>query len=117
MRHASDAIMDSHTILEQRISNRCAKKVVLPRFILTELSDASDQEATRIASALEPYYSRPKLVPAEGKRRDGKPNWVKHQFNLFPVVLDASGAPWAETVIYLLSRLENALAPSLATYA
>jgi hypothetical protein len=101
----------------QRISNRCAKKIVLPRFILTEVSDASDREATRISNALEPYYCRPKLVPAEGKRRDGKPKWVKHQFNLFPVILDATGAPWAEAVIYLLSRLEDALAPSMATYA
>jgi integrase len=102
---------------EQHVSNRCARKIVLPRFTLTEVSDATDGEATRIGNALEPYYCRPKLVPAEGKRRDGNPKWVKHQFNLFPLILDATGAPWAEAVIYLLSRLENALAPSMATYA
>jgi hypothetical protein len=109
--------MDSRTVSEERISNRCARKIVLPRFTLTEVSDASDGEATRITSALEPYYARPKLVPTEGKRRDGRPMWVKYQFNLFPVILDASGAPWAEAVIYLLSRLEDALATSMATYA
>jgi hypothetical protein len=109
--------VDSYPIFEQRSSNRRAKKIVLPRFVLTEVSDAVDPEATRVASSLEPYYCRPKLVPAEGKRRDGKPNWVNHQFNLFPVILDATGAPWAEAVVYLLSRLENSLAPSLATYA
>jgi hypothetical protein len=43
--------------------------------------------------------------------------WVRHQFNLFPVVVDTSGVPWAEAAVYLLSRLEEALAPSMSTYA
>jgi len=43
--------------------------------------------------------------------------WVRHQFNLFPVVVDAAGVPWAEAAVYLLCRLEDTLTPSMSTYA
>lgn len=38
-------------------------------------------------------------------------------FNLFPIVLGSDGAPWAEATVYLLSRLEGAVAPTMATYS
>ena len=85
---------------ELTTANRCARKIAFPVSVLTEVADASDELAARVLDALEPYYSRPKLVPAEGKRRDGKPTWVKHEFNLFPLILDAGGVPWAEALIY-----------------
>ena len=94
-----------------------ARRILLPRFTLTEVSDVGDSAAVCVSEALEPYYVRQKLVPSEGKRRDGKPRWVRHQFNLFPVVLDSAGVPWAEATVYVLSRLEGALNPSMTTYS
>jgi integrase len=38
------------------------------------------------------------------------------QFNLFPLVLDSNGAPWAEATMYILSRLENSVNPSMSTF-
>lgn len=96
---------------------RLAKKLLLPRFELTELTGEDDPSASKVAVLGDAYYVRPKLVPDEGKRRDGKPRWVRHQFNLFPVVLDAQGAPWAEANVYLLSRMEGVLNPVMSTYA
>jgi site-specific recombinase XerD len=94
-----------------------ARKLLLPKFELTELTDRRDPAATQIDLLDETYYVRPKFVPDEGKRRDGKPRWVHHQFNLYPVVLDSHGVPWAEANVYLLSRLESVLNPVMSTYA
>ncbi len=96
---------------------KTARKLLLPRFELTELSNELDPAATKVEVLGETYYVRPKMVPDEGKRRDGKPRWVKHQFNLYPVVLDADGVPWAEANVYLLSRLEASPYPVMSTYA
>jgi len=90
--------------------------MVLPSFELTELSFENDPAATKVVVLSETYYTRPKLVPEEGRRRDGKARWVKHQFNLFPVVVDSLGVPWAEANVYVLSRLEAVLKPDMLTY-
>lgn len=98
---------------------RKARKIVLPRFVLTEVCEATDDAAVRIdlpAGATETaYYERPKLTDT-GQRADGKPKWKPSQFNLYPIVLDATGLPWPEANVYILSRLENTLEPSMATY-
>jgi hypothetical protein len=93
-----------------------ARKVVLPIFEVTETSEQSDQAAARVDAMGQIYYTRPKLVMEEGKRRDGKPRWVRHQFNLFPLIVDMRGVPWAEANIWLLSRLEGVLNPDMTTY-
>ncbi|MCX4177508.1 MULTISPECIES: tyrosine-type recombinase/integrase [Paraburkholderia] len=94
-----------------------ARRILLPRFVLTELSDDNDPAAVLVSDAREPYFCREKLVPDEGSRPDGKPRWMKHQFNLLPVVVDAAGAPWSEASVYLISCLEGTPAPSMATFA
>lgn len=38
------------------------------------------------------------------------------RFNLFPVVCDAHGVPWAEATVYILSRLEGVFRPNMGTY-
>jgi len=38
------------------------------------------------------------------------------RFNLFPVVRDEHGAPWAEAMVYLLSRLQGTVLPNMGTY-
>jgi hypothetical protein len=66
----------------------------------------------------ETYYVRPKKkLGGESEWRDGKPRWVEHRFNLFLVVLDGDGVPWAEANVYLLSRIEGTVAPAMTTYA
>lgn len=98
---------------------RTAKKVVLPTFVLTEVCQADDKGAVRIpvpdGATSEPYYERPKLTDS-GARVDGKPKWQPSQFNIFPLVLDATGLPWPEANVYLLSRLQNSPDPAMTTF-
>ena len=81
---------------------RTARKLVLPTFELTEVAPAEDAKTTmvRLLSRKHPegitYYTRPKFSVETHERRDGRPCWTKHQFNLLPVVLDQNGVPWAE---------------------
>jgi site-specific recombinase XerD len=70
-----------------------------------------------VADALTPYYRRPKYISSEERRRDGKPGWVRFEFNLFPIVLDKWGIPWGEAMVYLISRLEGKANPSMATFS
>ena len=97
-----------------------ARKILLPRLVITELAHAHDEGAIRVplpdGSPDDAYYVRPKHNSA-GERIDEKPRWVGPSFNLFPVVLGSNGAPWAEANIYLLSRLEGTLAPTMATFS
>jgi integrase len=93
-----------------------AGRILLPRFILTELANEGDFAAICTSDAIEPYYFREKLVPGESARPDGKPVWVKHQFNFFPVVLGAEGIPWAEAMVYLMSSLEATPSPVMMTF-
>jgi integrase len=92
-------------------------------FELTELTTPDDPEAVFVPldaapeSALAGYHVRPKRIAETGERRDGRPSWVRFQFNLFPVVLDQTGAPWPEANIYILSRLENEVRVSMTTYS
>jgi len=95
--------------------SRPARKLLLPSLVLTEVTDRDDPHALLVDHPTETYFVRPKLVPEEGKRRDGKPVWVNHQFNLFPVVLDANGVPWAEVLVFLLYRVDLQLEPVMTT--
>lgn len=38
------------------------------------------------------------------------------RFNLFPVVRDENGVPWAEAMVYILSRLQGTVLPNMGTY-
>ncbi|WP_176331105.1 integrase [Burkholderia vietnamiensis] len=97
-----------------------ARRILLPQFTVTEVAQADDEGAIRIPlpeTARDPaYYIRHKRIEGEHARVDGKPAWKGVQFNLFPVVLDGSGIPWAEACTFLLFRLENDIAPNMVTY-
>ncbi len=84
-----------------------ARKILLPRLEVTELAEPADAGAFPVLSANTSYFVRAKHE--EGSQHS--------KFNLFPVVLDASGVPWAEANIYLLARVESSSSPSMATYA
>ena len=102
--------------------DRKAKKILLPQLVLTELCSADAPGATVVTidqadGVTRSYYRKPKLVEAESGRIDGLPGKVMFQVNLFPVVLDTQGIPWAEANMYLMSRLEQDSMPVMTTYA
>jgi len=98
-----------------------ARKALLPRFIRTHVCSEDAPHATSVplppGRGLTSYSTRPLLDEVSSQRNDGKPKWKGTQFNLYPVVLDATGSPWAEAAIYLQARLEDVVAPAMATYA
>jgi hypothetical protein len=98
-----------------------AKKIILPRFAVTEVAEVSDPDSERVelppGHPIDAYHVRPRKNVDTGERQDGKPSWNGDRFNLFPIVLDSTGVPWAEANVYLLSRIEGAFNPAMATYA
>ncbi len=100
-----------------------ARKTLLPSLVVTSVAEQGDIESIEVvipASTLTEggaYFIRPKTVEQESRRRDGKPALILHHYNLFPVVLDASGAPWAEACMWILGALEGTVAPSMSSYA
>jgi integrase len=100
-----------------------ARRTLLPRFVVTQTASPSTPGAQRVAvpvSDVTPegcYYVQPVMLEGASERRDGKPRWVPFQTNLFPVVLDADGSPWAEANLYLMLRFENTVNPVLTTFA
>lgn len=100
-----------------------ARKTLLPSFALTEVTDRDDPNGVEVrvsGSSGENdfcYFIRPKMVEGEDARRDGKPVWTPHRFNLFPIVLDSTGAPWAEANMWILHSLQGRVAPAMSTYA
>ncbi len=97
-------------------SLRRAKKVTLPSLSITELCHSGDDGAFLVTEADEPYFARYVMADGVGGRRDGLPNWVPAQFNLYPLVLEGSGQPWAEACLYLLAGLEGTPGPDMRTY-
>jgi integrase len=95
--------------------NTRAAKSLLPCFVQTEVCDAADPEQSKVITKHCTYYVRPKVAPVW--RRRGGPEWEKYRYNLFPVICDARGVLWAEAVVYLLARLEDAVVPNMVTYA
>ena len=93
-----------------------AMKLTLPTLSVTESCQPIDSGAILIADALEPYFVRQVMAEGSAGRRDGRPNWVPAHFNLFPVVLEGSGQPWAEACLYLMSGVEGAPNPDMRTY-
>lgn len=82
-----------------------AKKIQLPTLVVTQLAEATDLGAIQVplpaGSPDKVYFVRPK----------------QERFNLFPLVLNADGAPWAEANIYLLSRMKESMTPAISTYS
>lgn len=114
------ALMTSEILVVTSTAHvRSAKKIILPTFVLTEVCEPGDDGAQRhsvfVGSTETVYYVRPKLADT-GQRVDGKSKWKPSQFNLYPIVQEASGLPWPEASIYLMSRLENTPDLSMSTY-
>ncbi|BBB62321.1 hypothetical protein UNDKW_4048 [Undibacterium sp. KW1] len=98
-----------------------ARKILLPTFTFTELSEVQNQNTSlvqlkKIASFDSYHVRHKKNLPAIGSTNLNL-NWTNSNFNLFPVVLDKSGAPWAEAMIFLISQIEERNAPAMSTFA
>ena len=69
-----------------------ARKILLPHFAVTEVSSENDEGAIAVTiprselTSGDTYHVRPKKAAGASERRDGKPRWVEHRFNLFPVI-------------------------------
>lgn len=101
---------------------RQARKLLLPRLALTELAKSTDPQATRIqlpsSAGDEFYFVRPKKnSDGDFRNRNAAPGYLPFEFNLFPLVLDALGALWAEANVYLLSRAADSLRPTMTTFS
>lgn len=100
---------------------RQAKRVLLPCLEVTEIALPTDENAIpvylREGNPNPDYYVRNKHENPTGERIDFKPRWMGSRFNLFPLVLDALGVPWAEANVYLLSRAESTPTPVMSTLA
>jgi integrase len=93
-----------------------ARKILLPVFETTELCFTPDEgslEINRLPANFQQTYSVRKKSHSSQKY----PPWAGTQFNLFPLVLDKNGVPWAEATIYLLSRIESNASPTMSSYA
>src|SRR5471032_2928867 len=99
------------------MTQRPASKIVLPQFTLTEVCAPDDEGASlrQLAStgSTEPlqYAHRPALRPVAYSQTG-----ATYSYNLMPVVLDGTGAPWPEANLYILARLDSVLAPNMTTY-
>lgn len=92
-----------------------AMKLTLPAFSITERCHPEDEGAVVVSDARDPYFARPLKVESGSFRRDGLPSWTQASFNLFPIVLEGNGQPWAEACLYLVSLAENTPNPDMRT--
>ncbi|WP_322050655.1 hypothetical protein [Paraburkholderia bannensis] len=93
---------------------RTAYRIVLPRFVVTEVADGGEPDAQRIDLPNGvTYFVRPARNP------DGEAiEEVAHQYryNLFPIPLAKDGRPWPEALVYLMSKVRESEDPDLAKY-
>lgn len=88
------------------MSKPIPKKLLLPHLKLTKVAKETESGSTAVDiqnSALS-YHIKPDTS-------------FNNSFNLFPIVLDSQGKPWAEAVIYILSRLKDTMHPVMGTYS
>ena len=97
-----------------------ARKLTLSTFTQTKVVEPSYIESTEInLSEQTRYYIAPIIQnvfeydPTFGTRETK----AAIQFNLYPLVVDSRGTPWAEANVYLLDKMKNSLNVVMATYS
>ncbi|MDQ9169227.1 site-specific integrase [Oxalobacteraceae bacterium R-40] len=100
--------------------NSQARKIILPRFKITEIAEeidsASNKVVIEVGAKKKTYYIRPKLAPAEASYREGEARWNPTQFNAYPVILQSDGSPWAEANLFILSGIVGRVHPNISTF-
>ncbi|CAG9234395.1 conserved hypothetical protein [Paraburkholderia tropica] len=93
---------------------RTAHRVMLPRFVVTEVTDAGDPEAERIDLPNGvTYYIRPARDP-DGDVITAPEH--QYRYNLFPIALAKDGVPWAEALVYTLHKVVESGEKDLANH-
>lgn len=95
--------------------NATARKIVLPGFVVTTITDENDPEATKVECLGEVYFIKPDPEFGGNLSLATPTDVPMGRFNLFPVVLRRDGTPWAEPTLWLMDRLENSLDPNSAS--
>ena len=97
-----------------------ARKITLSKFAQTKVVQPSHFEATEITLSTQTKYHVAHVTqnsfeydPTYGTQETSSPV----QFNLYPLVIDSYGVPWAEANIYILDRIKNSLNVVMATYS
>lgn len=97
------------------------RRILLPQYTMTQVCSADTPHAALVSFPknfiLGSYHTCALHDEDSNRRIDGEPSWKSSRFNLYPIVLGADGMPWAEAVVYLHSRLEDVVLPSMGTYA
>lgn len=95
-----------------------AKKTVLPALVVTCVAEPDDPQATRVELPEGMTYFIKPIQDAETRKRvDGEPSWMRGRFNLYPLVRDAVGVPWAEANVFILAKLEEAMKLRMSTFS
>lgn len=95
-----------------------ARKICLPEYVVTEVSEDGDVESTEInlpngAS----YFIRPKLMPEKFDRQRSQFKLDPCIFHTYPIVMQGDGAPWDEANLFIFKKLGNSYAPNMTTVA
>jgi integrase len=92
-------------------------RIVLPEFSLTETCAPDSLGAIKIDLIDgSHYFIRSKLPPEEKLRPDGKPSSTPREFVVYPLVMQADGAPWDEANSWILHSLEGQYDFEMSTY-
>lgn len=92
-------------------------RFVLPRFSATETCAAASLGANKVELPDgSSYFYKPKLLPNEELRTDGKPAWNPREFSVYPIVMTADGTPWDEANAWILSSIEDQYVVKMPTY-
>ncbi len=98
-----------------------ARKVILPCYIATEVCAPTDTGAEAITIPMGEdvitYFARPRCATNAADQINSRPSLTQTNYNLYPVVLDQEGAPWAEAMTFLHYRLEDTINPNVATFS
>lgn len=83
-------------------------RIVLREFVLTETCAPDSAGATKVVLPDgSHYFIRPKLLPTEKLRSDGKSVGTPQTFSVYPLIAKADGTPWDEANAWILTTLED----------
>lgn len=99
------------------MNNKKARTIVLPSFSLTETCNEEEDGAIKvvipqtIVTNSQTYFTRNFGM---GSRSVLDSNAYK--YNFFPIVLCNDGSPWKEANLFILSKLEGSINPTMTTF-
>ena len=97
-----------------------AHKLILSKFSQTEVTNQSSKDSLKvILNHNTEYYIRPiKQMMFNYDLKIGTTQIESPiSFNLFPLVVDSEGTPWAEANIYILDKINNSLKINILTFS